>query len=55
MVLSSGEVRGVYTHTGFLLAIECLPVPIVAAADLFRAAGKATGETRFVAGLRFWF
>ena len=24
-------------------------------ADLLRAAGKATGETRFVAGLRFWF
>ncbi len=24
-------------------------------ADLFRAAGKAAGETRFVAGLRFWF
>ena len=24
-------------------------------ADLYRAAGKATGETRFVAGLRFWY
>ena len=24
-------------------------------ADLYRAAGRPTGETRFVAGLRFWF
>jgi hypothetical protein len=31
VVLSSGGVRGVYAHTGFLLALEDLGIPIAAA------------------------
>lgn len=41
VVLSSGGVRGVYAHTGFLLALERLGIPIAAAAGC--SAGAVVG------------
>ena len=41
VVLSSGGVRGVYAHTGFLLALEQLGIPIAAAAGC--SAGAVVG------------
>ena len=41
VVLSSGGVRGVYAHTGFLLALERFGVPIAAAAGC--SAGAVVG------------
>ena len=41
VVLSSGGVRGVYAHTGFMLALERLGIPITAAAGC--SAGAVVG------------
>ncbi len=41
VVLSSGGVRGVYAHTGFLLALERLCTPIAASAGC--SAGAVVG------------
>lgn len=41
VVLSSGGVRGVYAHTGFLLALEHLGIPVAAAAGC--SAGAVVG------------
>lgn len=41
VVLSSGGVRGVYAHTGFMLALERLGIPIAAAAGC--SAGAVVG------------
>ena len=40
VVLSSGGVRGVYAHTGFLQALQDLRIPITASAGLFKCVKK---------------
>lgn len=61
IVLSSGGIRGIYAHTGFLLALQRLGIPIAAATGCsagavvggIAASGTNQKKPKFSPGSRF--